>query len=175
MDDVRVYNRELSPDEVKQLSEWAPGPVGWWKMDEKVSGNNQTLFDFSGNGNNGTITGAVLATFWGSNSDEAFPYDLTLGATLYQKDSDSTIMPICFNTSQVIAGFTRLGWFPAGSGILRGLTNTYTIPVDAALNVHIPAGDYTFAQIAALTPTDYLKRTDSSANNITLLKGRVKQ
>ena len=29
IDEVRIYNRTLSPAEVKQLYEWAPGPVGW--------------------------------------------------------------------------------------------------------------------------------------------------
>jgi hypothetical protein len=61
IDDVRIYNRTLSPDELKQLSDWAPGPVGWWKMDDAVKGNNQTIVDSSGNGNNGT-------TIWGANS-----------------------------------------------------------------------------------------------------------
>ena len=58
IDDARIYNRALSPDEVKQLSEWGPGPVGHWKMDE---GNGGTAYDSSGNGNNGNITGATWA------------------------------------------------------------------------------------------------------------------
>jgi hypothetical protein len=49
LDDVRVYNRALAPDEVKQLSEYGPGPVGWWKMDE---GSGQYVNDSSGNGIN---------------------------------------------------------------------------------------------------------------------------
>ena len=61
IDDTRIYNRALAPDEVKQLFEWGPGPVGYWKMDENVSGNNQTLVDSSGNGNN-------LTTGWGANA-----------------------------------------------------------------------------------------------------------
>jgi hypothetical protein len=51
LDDVRIYNRALSPDEVKQLSEYGPRPVGWWKMDET---SGETAYDSSGNGNNGT-------------------------------------------------------------------------------------------------------------------------
>ncbi len=34
LDDFRIYNRALSPDEVRRLSEWAPGPVAYWKLDE---------------------------------------------------------------------------------------------------------------------------------------------
>ena len=62
IDDVRIYNRALSPDEVRQLYEWGPGPVGWWKMDENVSGNNKTIVDSSGNGNNGTTNYGANAT-----------------------------------------------------------------------------------------------------------------
>ena len=54
IDEVRVYNRALSPGEVKKLYQWAPGPVAHWKMDEKVKGDAQTIYDNSGNGNDGT-------------------------------------------------------------------------------------------------------------------------
>ncbi|MBU4331600.1 LamG domain-containing protein, partial [Patescibacteria group bacterium] len=54
IDSVRIYNRALSPKEVRDLYNFAPGPVGWWKMDEKVSGNAKTLNDSSGYGNTGT-------------------------------------------------------------------------------------------------------------------------
>ena len=50
----------MSPKEVSDLYNWAPGPVGWWKMDEKVSGNSQTLVDSSTYGNTGT-------TYYGAN------------------------------------------------------------------------------------------------------------
>ena len=52
LDDVRVYNRALSPDEVRQLSEWGPGPVGWWKFDE---GSGTDAHDTSGNNRTGTL------------------------------------------------------------------------------------------------------------------------
>lgn len=61
MDETRIYNRVLSPDEIQKLYNWAPGPVGHWKMDEKVSGDAKTILDNSGNGNNGT-------TYYGSNT-----------------------------------------------------------------------------------------------------------
>ncbi|MBU4098503.1 DUF2341 domain-containing protein, partial [Patescibacteria group bacterium] len=61
IDDVRIYNRALSPKEVRDLYNFAPGPVGWWKMDEKVSGNAKTLNDSSGYGNTGT-------TYYGANA-----------------------------------------------------------------------------------------------------------
>jgi hypothetical protein len=58
IDSVRIYNRALSPGEVRDIYNFAPGPVGWWKMDEKVSGNGQTINDSSGYGNTGTTSSA---------------------------------------------------------------------------------------------------------------------
>jgi hypothetical protein len=73
LDEVRIYNRALSPSEIQQLYEWAPGPVAHYKFDEDIWGrtlaslNNGLLGhwqmdetsgtnvpDISGNGNNGT-------------------------------------------------------------------------------------------------------------------------
>ncbi len=54
IDEVRIYNRALSSGEVRDLYNWAPGPVAHWKMDENVLGDAQTLNDVSGNGNTGT-------------------------------------------------------------------------------------------------------------------------
>lgn len=52
IDEVRVYNRALSPAEVQQLYQWAPGPVGYWDFNE---GSGDTAFDKSGNGYHGTL------------------------------------------------------------------------------------------------------------------------
>lgn len=49
IDEIRIYNRALSPEEVKQLYNYAPGPIGYWKFDEGVG---TTVFDSSGNNNN---------------------------------------------------------------------------------------------------------------------------
>jgi len=59
MDEVRIYNRALSTTEVKQLYEWAPGPVAYYKFDEGVG---TTAFDTSGNSNNGAWSGS--GTHW---------------------------------------------------------------------------------------------------------------
>ncbi|MHA2060819.1 MAG: DUF2341 domain-containing protein [Candidatus Sifarchaeia archaeon] len=49
MDEIRIYNRILSPSEVQQLYRWAPGPVGYWKMDEGSWSGNGAVNDYSGN------------------------------------------------------------------------------------------------------------------------------
>ena len=54
MDDVRVYNRALSPKEVRDLYNWAPGPVVHLKMDE---GSGTSAQDSSGNSRTGTLNG----------------------------------------------------------------------------------------------------------------------
>ncbi len=58
LDDVRIYNRALSADEIRYLYN-RKGPVGWWKFDE---GTASTTFDSSGNGNTGIWSGT--GTHW---------------------------------------------------------------------------------------------------------------
>jgi hypothetical protein len=52
MDEFRVYNRALSPEEIRKLYEWAPGPIAYWRLDEN-SGNS--FADASGNSLNGSL------------------------------------------------------------------------------------------------------------------------
>lgn len=59
IDEARIYNHALSPAEVSQLYNWAPGPIGEWKMDEGSVGSS---YDTSGNGNLGTDTGTTITT-----------------------------------------------------------------------------------------------------------------
>ena len=55
MDEVRVYNKSLSGNEVSQLYNFAAGPVGYWKFDEKTG---SSVSDISGNENNGSWNGS---------------------------------------------------------------------------------------------------------------------
>lgn len=57
LDDVRLYNRELSPKEVRDLYNWAPGPVAHYKFDEGSFGGSAV--DSSGNSLTGIVTGAT--------------------------------------------------------------------------------------------------------------------
>lgn len=52
MDEIRIYNKELSAFEVESLYNWAPAPVGWWKMEEKTGTSTS---DISGNTNTATL------------------------------------------------------------------------------------------------------------------------
>jgi hypothetical protein len=57
LDETRIYNRALSPTEVSQLYNFAPGPVGYWKMDE---GTGSTAIDSSGNGYSANWSGTPM-------------------------------------------------------------------------------------------------------------------
>ncbi|KKU74066.1 MAG: hypothetical protein UX99_C0023G0003 [Candidatus Amesbacteria bacterium GW2011_GWB1_47_26] len=62
-DEVRFYNRALSPAEVSALYNWAPGPVGWWKLDENTG---TSISDSSGNGNSMVMQGSLSSSDWSS-------------------------------------------------------------------------------------------------------------
>jgi len=59
IDEVRIYNRTLSADEVKELY-LSKGLVGHWKMDSGTGSNSATATDSSGYDNTGTVTGATF-------------------------------------------------------------------------------------------------------------------
>jgi hypothetical protein len=58
LDEFRIYNRALDPSEVKDLYQWAAGPVGWWKFDENTG---TATNDSSGNNNNCTFSSMPTA------------------------------------------------------------------------------------------------------------------
>lgn len=59
VDKVRVYNRALSASEVFSLYHYAPGPVGYWKLDEA---QDSTANDNSGYGHTGTLVNSPAWT-----------------------------------------------------------------------------------------------------------------
>ncbi len=52
LDELRIYNRGLSPAEISQLYNFAPGPVAYYDFEEA---NGTTANDRSGNANTGTL------------------------------------------------------------------------------------------------------------------------
>jgi hypothetical protein len=59
INDVQLYNRALSPAEIARLYGTAPGPVGYWPLDE---GTGTTTSDISGNAFTGTLTSSPTWT-----------------------------------------------------------------------------------------------------------------
>lgn len=62
MDEVRLYNRALSPAEVQKLYNWAPGPILYFPFDENTG--TSTVYDRSGNGYTGTMNGTMTEDDW---------------------------------------------------------------------------------------------------------------
>jgi hypothetical protein len=156
VDDVRAYNRALSASEVKQLytlgagthvntssanlqngSTLNTGLVGYWTFDgSDLSGS--TVYDLSGNGNNGTNNGATptigklgqALKFDGSTSyvdaGNTSPLSLTSAATI------SAWIKVVNGTSyQVVAGKMNFG----------GDNNGYVISVhNNALHIEVADG-----------------------------------
>ncbi|MFA7171519.1 MAG: LamG domain-containing protein, partial [Candidatus Paceibacterota bacterium] len=124
IDDVRIYNRALSADEISDLYNGNQiddaGLVGYWGFDEGIG---STTADLSGNGNTGTIDGA---TFTG-DTPSATCSILNAG---YRQD-DTFISTISISSpDDVILG-------PSFGGILGG---TGTGSADWTVTTDDPAG-----------------------------------
>jgi hypothetical protein len=61
IDETRIYNRALSPKEVTDLYNFAPGPIGYWDFEDGIG---QTFLDRSGNGRNGSFGVGNSAPVW---------------------------------------------------------------------------------------------------------------
>jgi hypothetical protein len=109
IDDSRVYNRILSPQEVKaiyqdQTSSKASlkadagnnGLVGWWKMD----GNAKDATPYA---NNGTVTGATLTTDRKGAANSAYAFSGTSTSNIVAPNSSA----YTFSTNN----FSVSGWF----------------------------------------------------------------
>ena len=99
IDDVRIYNRTLSPTEVRQLYSWAPGPVGYWNFNEKTG---QSASDTSGNSNTGT-----LGANSGSSTDDPTWTTGKIGGALNYDGSNDYVSTALTNTTN---SFTWSAW-----------------------------------------------------------------
>ena len=115
LDETRVYNRTLSPNEVSQLYSFAPGPVGYWNMDEKTG---TTAADSSGSGYNGTLTNmASPATSTSGWSNGKYG-----GGLNFDHSNDFVNIGTTATSLQIVTpGLTESGWIKyTGDGSLPG-------------------------------------------------------
>jgi len=114
LDEARIYNRALSANEVQNLYQWAPGPVGYWKMDEASWINDcstGSIQDSSGNGYNGLscpagsgpVGGVVAKVGKGGRFDENDDYVLAGGNTKWDSMKNVTVSLWVYNTPTVPA------------------------------------------------------------------------
>ncbi len=138
IDDVRIYNRALSADEIRYLYN-RKGPVGWWKFDE---GSGSTAYDSSGNGNNGTIYNATSAS---GKINSALNFD---GDGDYVSVSDSSTLNITkeITVSAWIKNRDSINYGNGSDGNLTVSSGTTTLDTDANpdgfdyVNVSVSAG-----------------------------------
>jgi hypothetical protein len=106
LDEIRMYNKALSDQEIKQLYVWAPGPVGYWKMDE---GQGTSVADSSGNGYTATITDSSSTELGGWMSGKlGKTYDMRGAETSDLIDISTTISMGTRNTISFWGNFDDL-------------------------------------------------------------------
>jgi hypothetical protein len=157
IDEVRIYNRALSDREVRQLYEWAPGPVAYYDFEE---GSGTNLYDKSGNGYNSTsfVSSPVwsLGKYGGSldfdgtddyinigspmNNMKEFSISTWIKTTQQETNGTSYKIPAIMGV-QHGAGFTTndfaflnnngyLGWWDEFSGVYKAAYTTSSFIAD---------------------------------------------
>jgi hypothetical protein len=124
LDDFRIYNRALSPNEVQQLYAYESAPQDQVPFTNSLVAYypfNGNAKDATGNGNNGTIIGdVVLATDRFGNASSAYHF----GGS--GTDSAIEVTNTLFNIGQ--AGYTVSGWFASDNVSASDQTIFNTIP-----------------------------------------------
>lgn len=118
IDDARVYNRTLSKQDIENLYQFGPAPVGSWSLNE---GTGTTAFDQSTNGNDLTLTNSPAwrngkfgggITFAGSDqqllraddSDFDFVDDADMSISLFFKHTTASAQEI------ILSKFNEAGY-----------------------------------------------------------------
>ena len=110
LDDLRVYSRDLSSEEIWALykMELANGLVGWWKMDE---GSGSSTADASNNGNAGTL---VSGPTWVVGSDGSA---LTFNGTSQYIEMTNVVQP---TTAVSVSAWVKPSSVPEGLQSIAG-------------------------------------------------------
>ncbi len=96
IDEVRLYNRVLESSEIEDLYNFAPGPVGYYDMNEKTG---TTVNDKSGNGYTGSFGTGSSAPRWSAGKYSSSLY--------FDGSSDQVNVTGLYNSPQ---SFTLSGW-----------------------------------------------------------------
>ncbi len=115
-DEVRVYNRALSPAEVQQLYNFAPGPVAYYNFEEK---QGISVNDSSSYGNNGIMSGATWtngkygsAGNFDGNNDQVSVSDSDSISLTNDMTLEAWVKPTDFANYNGILGKTTVGAVP---------------------------------------------------------------
>ncbi|MEF8874181.1 MAG: LamG-like jellyroll fold domain-containing protein [Candidatus Thermoplasmatota archaeon] len=77
IDEVMVYNRSLSGDEIDNLYQLGGGLVTYYRMDRNISGDGGSVKDYSGNDDTGTTHNETKTGVNGAFSTKGFEFDGT--------------------------------------------------------------------------------------------------
>lgn len=136
IDEVRIYNRTLSPKEVRDLYAFAPGPIGYWNLDE---GQGNTVNDTSGNSYTGNWNGTI-ANQWTQGK---------YGKSGYFNASDDVTIT-SNQTLEATRGATFELWVnPADTGQFRNIAGklSFLTPTGYSYGFRRPSNDVIFAEI----------------------------
>jgi len=140
IDEVRIYNRALSPLEVRHLYEYAPGPVLHYKFDENTG--TTLVNDSSGNGFTGTMYGSMTESDWVPGKyGSALEFDGagdSVDATLTGVKFDDYTVEFWANESQLNSEQEILVLMLAGTSFYAEYGNAYRV-VDNVLSITTPA------------------------------------
>lgn len=123
IDEARTYNRALSPEEVRKLYDWAPGPVLHYKLDENAG---TSASDFSGNGINGNMVNSPTWTQGKYGSAVKFA-----GTSDYVNVNNTAMLNPAYVTVEAWAKFDSLSDRPHIVGKGDGSSGAYWIVVEA--------------------------------------------
>ena len=114
MDDVRIYNRALSANEVAKIYNWGPPPVAQWTMNE---GSGATIYDTAGTAD-GTITGATWKNAASCKYGSCLSFPGGNGVSVVNHGHAASIE----NTIQSANSFSISGWvkFMGTGGLSTG-------------------------------------------------------
>ncbi|MCX7997211.1 MAG: DUF2341 domain-containing protein [Patescibacteria group bacterium] len=114
LDELRVYNRALSQQEIISLYTWAPQPAAYWKFDENIG---TSVFDIGGNSLTGTFDGTpdwILGKFGGALQFNGTNESVTIpdNAVLNPESGSWSLMlwarPANTNQNSILAGKVQL-------------------------------------------------------------------
>lgn len=120
LDEVRAYKRTLSPAEISALYNWAPGPVGYWKMDEgSWNGTSNEVADTSTYANHGTAAADATTTVGKFGNGGTFD-----GTGDYAQTGASTSMDISGTSAITMSFWVKISSLPGSTVCPLSLTET---------------------------------------------------
>lgn len=167
IDEARIYNRVLSPDDVSKLYNWSPGPVGYWNFED---GNGSTVNDTSANSNTGTWNGTLGAQWTtgkfgkGGNFNGTNNY-VSIASTIANVQSVSFWVNPTSTTANLLDldGGTHYITSSAGTVSATGFSSP-SIYVNGALNGTITANTWNYITITTATGISSSAITIGKAN-----------